>query len=237
MAEKEQNQEEEKNQTEVKKQQEIEQEEEESKEKAEEIKLKDTVLLQKEQLEEQEDRLKRLMAEFDNFKKRSAKERENLYNSLISDIFSSLLPVIDNLEKAVETKTEDENSLEHRIYEFTKDMIEFRQEHEENNSTYSNGKIQYFKPDGSIASDNDNSYWNNPNANIVCYKENGSKPTFVSISSDANSFEIKLPEPENGKHWYKVCDTGIKNSFNPEGELTENSFYTKPYAVTIFEQR
>ena len=109
MAEKEQNQEEEKNQTEVKKQQEIEQEEEESKEKAEEIKLKDTVLLQKEQLEEQEDRLKRLMAEFDNFKKRSAKERENLYNSLISDIFSSLLPVIDNLEKAVETKTEDEN--------------------------------------------------------------------------------------------------------------------------------
>ena len=117
MAEKEQNQEE-KNQTEEKKQevekqevekQEIEQEEEESKEKTEEIKLKDTILLQKEQLEEQEDRLKRLMAEFDNFKKRSAKEREGLYNSLISDIFSSLLPVIDNLEKAVETKTEDES--------------------------------------------------------------------------------------------------------------------------------
>ncbi len=103
MAEKEQNQEEEKNQAE------IEQEEEESKEKAEEIKLKDTILLQKEQLEEQEDRLKRLMAEFDNFKKRSAKEREGLYNSLISDIFSSLLPVIDNLEKAVEAKTEDES--------------------------------------------------------------------------------------------------------------------------------
>lgn len=109
MAEKEQNHEEEKNQAEVKKQEEIEQEEEESKEKTEEIKLKDTILLQKEQLDEQEDRLKRLMAEFDNFKKRSAKEREGLYNSLISDIFSSLLPVIDNLEKAVEAKTEDES--------------------------------------------------------------------------------------------------------------------------------
>ena len=80
----------------------------EEKEKSEETKLKDTILLQKEQLDEQEDRLKRLMAEFDNFKKRSAKEREGLYNSLISDIFSSLLPVIDNLEKAVEAKTEDE---------------------------------------------------------------------------------------------------------------------------------
>ena len=79
-----------------------------SEEKDEQTKLKDTILLQKEQLEEQEDRLKRLMAEFDNFKKRSSKEREGLYNSLVSDIFSSLLPVIDNLEKAVEAKTEDE---------------------------------------------------------------------------------------------------------------------------------
>lgn len=77
-------------------------------EKDEITKLKDTILLQKEQLEEQEDRLKRLMAEFDNFKKRSSKEREGLYNSLISDIFTSLLPVIDNLEKAVSVKTEDE---------------------------------------------------------------------------------------------------------------------------------
>ena len=76
---------------------------------SEETKLKDTILLQKEQLNEQEDRLKRLMAEFDNFKKRSAKEREGLYNSLVSDIFTSLLPVIDNLEKAAEAKTEDES--------------------------------------------------------------------------------------------------------------------------------
>lgn len=80
----------------------------ETEEKDEQTKLKDTILLQKEQLEEQEDRLKRLMAEFDNFKKRSSKEREGLYNSLVSDIFSSLLPVIDNLEKAVQAKTEDE---------------------------------------------------------------------------------------------------------------------------------
>ena len=39
----------------------------------------------KAELEETTDRLKRLMAEFDNFKKRSAKEREGLYNSILSD--------------------------------------------------------------------------------------------------------------------------------------------------------
>lgn len=62
----------------------------------------------KTELEETTDRLKRLMAEFDNFKKRSAKEREGLYNSLLADIISSFLPVVDNLEKAVNSQTEDE---------------------------------------------------------------------------------------------------------------------------------
>lgn len=59
-------------------------------------------------LEEQSDRLKRLMAEFDNYKKRETKEKEMLYKSLLSDIVSGLLPVIDNLEHAMNSKTEDE---------------------------------------------------------------------------------------------------------------------------------
>ena len=63
----------------------------------------------KAELDETTDRLKRLMAEFDNFKKRSAKEREGLYNSILSDIVSSLLPVVDNLENAVNVETQDEN--------------------------------------------------------------------------------------------------------------------------------
>ncbi len=72
-------------------------------------KIRELIELQKKELEEKDDRLKRLMAEFENFKKRSSKERENLYNSLIADISISLLPVIDNLEKAAEVKTDDEN--------------------------------------------------------------------------------------------------------------------------------
>ena len=63
----------------------------------------------KQELEETTDRLKRIMAEFENYKKRSGKEREMLYNSLLADIVSSFLPVIDNLEKAAEAKTNDEN--------------------------------------------------------------------------------------------------------------------------------
>ena len=62
----------------------------------------------KDELEDVKDRHTRLIAEFDNLKKRSAKEREALYNSIIGDIMSSLLPVIDNLEKATEAESKDE---------------------------------------------------------------------------------------------------------------------------------
>jgi molecular chaperone GrpE len=80
---------------------------------------------QKAEIEDNEDRIKRLMAEFENFKKRSDKERQGLYNSVMGDVVTSLLPVIDNLEKAVEAKTEDEqykNGVEMCLKQF-KDVL------------------------------------------------------------------------------------------------------------------
>ena len=59
--------------------------------------------------DEKDDRIKRLMAEFENFKKRSNKEREGLYSSVMGEVVLQILPVIDNLEKAVESKTEDQD--------------------------------------------------------------------------------------------------------------------------------
>ena len=59
------------------------------------------------ELEEMTDRYKRILAEFENYKKRSQKERENLYNMITGDVISSIFPVMDNLEKASEVKTED----------------------------------------------------------------------------------------------------------------------------------
>lgn len=83
-------------------------EKQESKKADEIIELKKQIESQKVQIDETEDRLKRVAAEFDNYKKRSAKERDALYNSLIADIVSGFLPIIDNLEKAVEAETKDE---------------------------------------------------------------------------------------------------------------------------------
>ncbi len=63
---------------------------------------------QKQELDDREDRIKRLMAEFENFKKRSDKERTGMYTSVMGDVVMKLLPVLDNLEKAVESSTQDE---------------------------------------------------------------------------------------------------------------------------------
>ena len=54
---------------------------------------KKKVTQMKEELEEMTDRYKRVLAEFENFKKRSQKEREQLYNSILSDIIEVILPV------------------------------------------------------------------------------------------------------------------------------------------------
>ena len=59
------------------------------------------------EINELTDRYKRLFAEFENYKKRTVKEKESLRNMLVSDIMMSILPVIDNMEKAISTGTDD----------------------------------------------------------------------------------------------------------------------------------
>ena len=54
------------------------------------------------------DRYLRVCAEYDNFRRRSQKEREALYNDIKADTLSKFLPVYDNLERALKQGTEDE---------------------------------------------------------------------------------------------------------------------------------
>lgn len=67
------------------------------------------LLKKQEELDELTDRYKRVMAEFENYKKRSQKEREMLYNMVLSDIVGGILPVVDNLENATKAETQDIN--------------------------------------------------------------------------------------------------------------------------------
>ena len=66
-------------------------------------------MVPKQDYDDLDDRYKRILAEFENFKKRSSKEREGMYNSVLSDVVEVILPVLDNLENAAKVETEDEN--------------------------------------------------------------------------------------------------------------------------------
>lgn len=61
--------------------------------------------------------LQRTAAEFDNYKKRTAKEKEAIYGDAVSDVIGSFLPVVDNFERALgtETSNEGEKSLKEGI--------------------------------------------------------------------------------------------------------------------------
>lgn len=48
-----------------------------------------------------DDKYKRLVAEFDNFKKRTIKEKENIYTDSVCDVVTEILPILDNLERAL----------------------------------------------------------------------------------------------------------------------------------------
>ena len=60
------------------------------------------------QIEELQDRLKRQMAEFDNFRKSTEKEKAAMYVIGAKDIIEKILPVLDNFERGLAAVPEDE---------------------------------------------------------------------------------------------------------------------------------
>ena len=77
------------------------------KEKKQAAKLEEKIAQLEEEAAKQEDRYKRILAEYDNFRKRSQKEKDSAYTTGKADTLSKLLPVYDNLERAMHQPPED----------------------------------------------------------------------------------------------------------------------------------
>ena len=88
--------------------------EEERKEREKEIEeWKKKVEEKEKEVKEHHDRLLRVAADFDNYKKRAAREKEDWVKFANEDLIKSILPFVDNLERALNhsEKTEDIQSL------------------------------------------------------------------------------------------------------------------------------
>lgn len=63
-------------------------------------------------LEEKDNRVKRLQADFENFRRRTSKEREELANVVTQDLLKSMLPILDNFDRAMAAEQKDNESFQ-----------------------------------------------------------------------------------------------------------------------------
>ena len=74
------------------------------------VEQKSEVEVLKEELQKEKEQYLRLFAEFDNFKKRTSRERIDIFKTANKEVITALLPVVDDFERAMPqiTKSEDE---------------------------------------------------------------------------------------------------------------------------------
>ena len=69
--------------------------------------LESAIVKAQAEISEANDKYTRLYAEYDNFRRRSQKEKEGIYADAYIDALTQILPVLDNLERAAAYSTED----------------------------------------------------------------------------------------------------------------------------------
>lgn len=67
---------------------------------------------EKKAADENFERLQRLMAEFDNYRKRTEREKQNIYDLAVSSTLTELLGTVDNLERALKQESADKSFYE-----------------------------------------------------------------------------------------------------------------------------
>ena len=77
-------------------------------EKKQNAKLEEKIAQLEEEAARQDDRYKRILAEYDNFRKRTQKEKESTYQDAQMATVSAFLPVLDNLERGAAQENADE---------------------------------------------------------------------------------------------------------------------------------
>ena len=63
-------------------------------------------------LAEKDNRVKRLQADFENFRRRTSKEREELANVVTQDLLKGMLPILDNFDRAMAAEQKDSESFQ-----------------------------------------------------------------------------------------------------------------------------
>lgn len=88
------------------------------------VQLKETLELKDQELTETVSRLQRLQADFDNFRRRSKTEKEEFGKYANEKLVASLLPIIDNFERAIDSNEGEGNSFKTGVEMIFKQFME-----------------------------------------------------------------------------------------------------------------
>lgn len=92
---------------------------------SEDIDLNEVIKKKDAELKELVERMQRMAAEFDNFRKRTQKEKERIYIDAVADVVGKFLPVVDNLERAITAAEQEEsNGLQEGVNLIFKQIID-----------------------------------------------------------------------------------------------------------------
>lgn len=75
-------------------------------------------------VQEKEDRILRLQADFDNFRRRTRQEKEELSDLITQNILTGMLPLIDNMERAIAAEATDAETLRTGVLMIYKQFME-----------------------------------------------------------------------------------------------------------------
>ena len=92
--------------------------------KEEKVKVVKKELTSEEKITQLNDKHLRLFAEFENFKKRTAKERMDLYKTAGENVLTALLPVLDDFERSIKANQKQEDEGVILIYNKLKSILE-----------------------------------------------------------------------------------------------------------------
>lgn len=87
-----------------------------------------SIKIQKE-LEEKNDQILRLAAEYDNFRKRSQREKESIYSDVKANVLGDLLPVVDNFERALDGSGDELESFRKGVDMIFNQLVETMKKH------------------------------------------------------------------------------------------------------------
>ena len=135
-------------------------------------------------------------------------------------------------------KALSEDSLENRILEYTKNLIQFRNENKIFTSTTFVNQLTYHYDNGEIAFDNNEGYWNNNNDNFFGVTINGENKLYVAMSKSNERMNIILPRTYNNKGWFKCLDTSdLRITELSPKDYIKDEYILNPHSLCIFMEK